>query len=88
MKIEQAKERIESLKEDFIQECFDKTYKAHQLIAKTYIIEALKIAIRSLKVLQEVKKIIDIDNSLIQEDVIKYKMICELVEKTIREVEE
>lgn len=50
--------------------------------------QAQMVAIRSLEVLQEVKKIIDIDNAYIQEDVIKYKMIRELVEKALREVEE
>lgn len=52
------------------------------------VADAIRLAIRSMETLQEVKKIIDIDNSLVQEDVMKYKMICELVEKALGEVEE
>ena len=41
-----------------------------------------------LKALQKIKAIIDIPNSVIQEDVIKYKMICEVVNEALGEVGE
>ena len=42
---------------------------------------ALSKAIYALKTVGEIKEIIDISNFVIQEDVLKYKMICEVVEK-------
>ena len=41
-----------------------------------------------MKALRKVKAIIDIDNSVIQEDVIKYKLICEVVNGVFGEVGE
>lgn len=43
--------------------------------------EAIEVAIEALKVVGEIKEIINISNFVIQEDVLKYKMICEVVEK-------
>ena len=46
--------------------------------------EAYKMAIKALQAVGEIKEIINIANfsfGFIQEDVIKYKMICEVVEK-------
>ncbi len=40
-----------------------------------------------LKALRDIKKIIDIDNSVIQEDVMKYKAICDIVNKALKESE-
>ena len=42
-------------------------------------IEALDMAIKALVKLEKIQEIINIDNSVIQEDVMKYKMICEVV---------
>lgn len=52
-----------------------------------YYDEDIILCIKTLETLQEVKKIIDIDNSLIQEDVIKYKMICNIVDRAYKEIE-
>lgn len=41
---------------------------------------ALDLAIQALEQIDKIKQIIAIDNSVIQEDVMKYKMICEVVE--------
>ena len=49
--------------------------------------EAIDLAIEALKAVGEIKEIINISNFVIQEDALKYKMICEVVEK-IDEVEE
>lgn len=46
--------------------------------------EAYKMAIKALQAVAEIKEIINIANfsfGFIQEDVIKYKMICEVIEK-------
>lgn len=43
--------------------------------------EALDMAIQALEQIDKIKQIIAIDNSVIQEDVMKYKMICEVVEE-------
>lgn len=43
--------------------------------------EAIEVAIKALKAVEEIKEIINISNFAIQEDVLKYKMICEVVEK-------
>lgn len=43
--------------------------------------EAVFMAIRALRVVGRIKEIINISNFVIQEDVLKYKMICEVVEK-------
>ena len=42
---------------------------------------ALSKAIYALKAVGEIKEIINIPNFVIQEDVLKYKMVCEVVEK-------
>lgn len=42
-------------------------------------IEVLDMAIKALVKLEKIQEIINIDNSVIQEDVMKYKMICEVV---------
>lgn len=49
--------------------------------------EAMSMALKALKAVEEIKQIINISNFIIQEDVLKYKMICEVVER-IGEVEE
>lgn len=43
--------------------------------------EAVFMAIRALRAVGRIKEIINISNFVIQEDVLKYKMICEVVEK-------
>ena len=43
--------------------------------------EAMSMALNALKAVGEIKKIINIPNFIIQEDVLKYKMICEVVER-------
>ena len=40
---------------------------------------AMMMAIKSLDKIEKIQAIIDIDNSVIQEDVMKYKMICEVI---------
>ena len=45
-----------------------------------YCREAYKMAIKALQAVGEIKDIINISNFVIQEDVLKYKMICEVVE--------
>ena len=50
--------------------------------------EAFKMAIKALQATGEIKEIINISNFVIQEDVLKYKMICEVVEKMNSEEEE
>lgn len=49
--------------------------------------EDIILCIKTLETLQEIKKIIDIDNSLIQEDVMKYKIICNIVDRAYKEIE-
>lgn len=41
--------------------------------------ESLKMAISALSKLDQIQEIINIDNSVIQEDVLKYKMVCEVM---------
>ena len=41
---------------------------------------ALDKAIEALEQIDKIKEIIAIDNMVIQEDVLKYKMICEVLE--------
>lgn len=41
--------------------------------------EALDMAIKALVKIEEIQEIINIDNSVIQEDVMKYKMVCEVI---------
>ena len=48
--------------------------------------EDIALCIKSLEALQEIKKIINIDNSSIQEDVKKYKIICNIVDKALEKV--
>lgn len=43
--------------------------------------KSLDMAIKALRVVGRIKEIINISNFVIQEDVLKYKMICEVVEK-------
>lgn len=43
--------------------------------------EAVFMAIRALRAIGKIKEIINISNFVIQEDVLKYKMICEVIEK-------
>lgn len=43
--------------------------------------EAVFMAIRALRTVGRIKEIINISNFVIQEDTLKYKMICEVVEK-------
>ena len=45
------------------------------------IVVALDMAINTLTTIEDIKQIIDIDNSVIQEDVMKYKMICKVIGK-------
>ena len=47
----------------------------------TSVVIAIDEGIRALATIEDIKKIIDIDNFTIQEDVLKYKMICEVVDK-------
>lgn len=42
-------------------------------------VEALYMAIKAIEKIEKIQEIIDIDNSVIQEDVMKYKMICEVI---------
>ena len=41
--------------------------------------EALDMAIKALERIDKIEHIIAVDNSVIQEDVLKYKMICEVL---------
>ena len=41
--------------------------------------EALDKAINALEKIEKIQEIVNIDNSVIQEDVMKYKMICEVI---------
>ena len=43
------------------------------------ILEAHDMAIRALEQIDKIKEIMAIDNMVIQEDVLKYKMICEVL---------
>ena len=45
------------------------------------IAEAFDCAFKALEQIDKIKHIIAIDNSVIQEDIMKYKMICEVVEE-------
>ena len=42
-------------------------------------VDALEMAIKALEQVDKIEHIIAIDNSVIQEDVLKYKMICEVL---------
>ena len=42
-------------------------------------VEALYMGIKALEKIEKIQEIINIDNSVIQEDVMKYKMICEVI---------
>lgn len=46
-----------------------------------YCREAYQMAVEALEVVGKIKEIINISNFVIQEDVLKYKMICEVVER-------
>lgn len=41
--------------------------------------KALDLAIKALNQIDKIEQIISIDNTVIQEDVLKYKMICEVL---------
>lgn len=41
--------------------------------------KALDLAIKALGQIDKIEQIISIDNTVIQEDVLKYKMICEVL---------
>lgn len=41
--------------------------------------KALDLAIKALNQIDKIEQIIAVDNSVIQEDVLKYKMICEVL---------
>ena len=56
-------------------------------MAHLLALEAIGKAVDALEAIGEIKEIINISNFAIQEDVLKYKMICEVVEK-MDEVEE
>ena len=43
-------------------------------------VESLQVAIEALAKVNKIKEIIAIDNVVIQKDVLKYKMICEVLE--------
>ena len=43
--------------------------------------EAIDIAINALQRQERIEEIINISNMIIQEDVLKYKMICEVMNK-------
>lgn len=62
------------------------TIKAIDRLSTLYVFQSEEIdkkviekAIKSIQKLYEIESIISIDNSIIQEDVIKYKMICEVI---------
>lgn len=42
-------------------------------------VEALYKGVKALEKIEKIQEIINIDNSVIQEDVMKYKMICEVI---------
>ena len=42
--------------------------------------EALDMAIKALEQLDKIKAVIETSNMIMQEDVLKYKVICELME--------
>lgn len=44
------------------------------------ISDVFDIAIKALDQIDKVEQITKVDNSVIQEDVLKYKMICEVIE--------
>lgn len=64
------KEAIYYLKEEFYYE-----YLGHD----DYI-EAILMAAKSIEQIKRIKDIISTPNTIIQEDVLKYKMICEVIE--------
>ena len=47
----------------------------------TSVVDAIEEGIKALATIGDIKKIIGIDYFTIQEDVLKYKMICEVVDK-------
>lgn len=50
-------------------------------MAHLLALEAIEKAVDALEAVGKIKEIINISNFVIQEDVLKYKMICEVVEK-------
>lgn len=61
--------------------------KAIDLLSNLYVYQSvetdygkvIEIAIKAIQKIYEIESIISIDNSIIQEDVLKYKMICEVL---------
>ena len=47
----------------------------------SYYRQYLSMAIKALEQIDKIERIIAIDNSVIQEDVLKYKMICEVIKR-------
>ena len=78
--IRKEAERFKSLKDYPLSTSMQRTVIKCEKSAE----EQRKIA-EWLKALRDIKKIIDIDNSVIQEDVIKYKLICEIIERFNKE---
>ena len=50
-------------------------------MAHLLALEAIGKAVDALEAVGKIKEIINISNFVIQEDVLKYKMVCEVVEK-------
>lgn len=50
-----------------------------QTLTQNQINEALDMVFKALDKIEKIQAIIDIDNSVIREDVMKYKMICEVI---------
>lgn len=67
---EEAKEKIFYQWQDFLEHNLD--YAG--------ISDAYKMAIKALEQIDKIEEIIAIDNMVIEEDVLKYKMICEVLE--------
>ena len=82
------KESIETLKE-FIDHFQTQIKQAESVNDKAFDkdraerdIEAFGTAIKALEQQDKIKAIIEISNMIVQEDVLKYKAICELVEES------
>ena len=62
------------------------TIKSIDLLSTLYAYQSeetnkkvIEKAIKAIQKIYEIESIISIDNSIIQEDVLKYKMICEVI---------
>lgn len=76
---EKAREVLKQIrKKKCVSEC---DYDCKLYESETFCLEekVLDMAIKALVKLEKIQEIINIDNSVIQEDVIKYKMICEVI---------